>query len=222
MDLSRLWFGGLFIALGTLFALEAADVLDAGNAIGDWWPVALIAAGVLQLAVNRPRQWQGPAVLIVIGALILSRTTGLIDETGPALISIGFFVVAALFLSQMLRRGSRPISTADRVNSFVAFGGAEIASHSKHFEGGSVGSVFGGTEVDLRDAVLAPEAELDVFNAFGGTEIFVPYGWRVEMRGMPVFGGFENATKNDRDLPSDAPLLSVDATALFGAVEVKH
>ena len=69
---------------------------------------------------------------------------------------------------------------------------------------------------------LAPDAELDVFTAFGGTEIFVPYGWKVEMRGLPLFGGFENATKNDRDLPEDAPVLSVDATALFGAVAVKH
>jgi len=221
MNLMRIWFVGLFAALGTLFALEAADVLDAGNVIGDWWPTALIAAGALQLAVNRPFQWQGPTVLMVVGALVLSRTTGLIDESGPILISIGFFVVAVVMLSQVFGK-VKPISTADRVNSFVAFGGTEVASHSKHFEGGTVGSVFGGTELDLRDAELAPDAEIDVFTAFGGTEIFVPYGWRVEMRGVPVFGGFENATKNDRGLAEDAPVLSVDATALFGAVEVKH
>lgn len=222
MNFTRIWFVALFATLGVLFALEAADVLDVGTTLGDWWPLALIAAGALQLAVNRPLQWQGPVVLIVIGALILSRTTGLIEESGPVLISIGFFAVAIVMMTQLFRREREPTSTTDRVDSFVAFGGAEIASHSKHFEGGSVGSVFGGTELDLRDAELAPEAELDVISVFGGTEIFVPYGWRVEMRGMPIFGGFENATKNDRDLADDAPVLSVDATALFGGVEVKH
>lgn len=222
MNQSRLWFAGVFVALGVLFALDAADFLDAGRTIGDWWPTALIAAGALQLVSNRPRQWHGPVVIIIIGALILSRTTDALDSSGPLLFSIGFFVVAGALIAQAVRPRPKPALSSDRVNTFVAFGEAEVTSHSKHFEGGSVGSVFGATELDLRDAVLAPDAELDVFSAFGGTEIVVPHGWRVEMRGMPMFGSFENATKNDRDLAGDAPVLLVDATALFGGVEVKH
>ena len=40
MNLSRLWFAGVFVALGTLFALEAGGVLDAGgrSVIGGRWP----------------------------------------------------------------------------------------------------------------------------------------------------------------------------------------
>lgn len=222
MNVSKVWFVGVLLALGTVFGLDAAGVLDAGPVIGDWWPAAFILAGALQLVFNQPRQWVGPLAVMIIAGLVLARTTGAFDATGPLLLSVGFFVVAIALATQLRRTGRTPPPSIDRVNTFVAFGGTELASHSKHFEGGSVGSIFGGTELDLRDAQLAPGAALDVFTAFGGTEITVPHGWRVEMRGMPLFGGFENATSKDMDLGSDAPVLTVDATVLFGGVEVKH
>ncbi len=109
----------------------------------------------------------------------------------------------------------------NRVDSFNAFSGTELASHSAAFEGGSVGVVFGGAELDLRDASPAPGARLDVFTAFGGTEIRVPEGWRVDVHGLPLFGGFENVTAKERTA-EDAPRLDVSATVLFGGLEVKH
>lgn len=81
--------------------------------------------------------------------------------------------------------------------------------------------MFGAAELDLRDALPSPDAQLDVFTAFGGVEITVPQGWQVNLSGLPLFGGFENATAKDT-LSPDAPTLEVSATALFGGVEIKH
>ena len=82
-------------------------------------------------------------------------------------------------------------------------------------------ALFGGAEIDLRDAKPAPGAELDVFVAFGGAEIKVPEGWQVVTHGMPIFGGFENVTTTESIEPG-APLLDVNATIIFGGLEVKH
>ena len=60
-----------------------------------------------------------------------------------------------------------------------------------------------------------------VFVAFGGIEVKVPDGWHVVIRGFPIFGGFENKTARDK-LPAEAPTLVVNATVLFGGLEVKH
>ncbi len=100
------------------------------------------------------------------------------------------------------------------------FAGREVVSHSKNFEGGTLGALFGGAALDLREAQLAPGASIDVFAAFGGAEIRVPGGWRVETHGLPLFGGFENATANEGD--EHSPTLDVSATVLFGGLEVKH
>jgi predicted membrane protein len=101
------------------------------------------------------------------------------------------------------------------------FSGSEIASHSKEFKGGSVTAIFGGAEVDLRDAMPVADARLDVFTAFGGVEIRVPEGWQVSVKGLPLFGGIDNITAKEQ-LPENATLLPVNATALFGGIEIKH
>jgi hypothetical protein len=36
-----------------------------------------------------------------------------------------------------------------------------------------------------------------------------------------LFGGIENITAKEQ-LPADAPILPVHATALFGGIEIKH
>jgi len=221
MSVTRIWISSILIIVGGLFLLEAIEVIDAGQTIGDWWPLAIVGAGLLELLMGRPRHWLGPLVLMAIGSLILLRTTDTVTDFGPVVWAVIFIVVGLAILTRSFVSRAGPFDI-DKVNSFVMFGGRELASHSKQFAGGTVGSVFGGTELDLRDAALAPGAALEVFTAFGGTEISVPHGWRVEMQGLPLFGGFENATAKDRDLGAEAPVLVVQGTALFGGIEVKH
>ena len=150
-----------------------------------------------------------------------------LDSAGNVyIVDIGNIIIpAAIILVGLLVIFGRGLGSrtevGDRINSFNVFSGSEIASHSKQFEGGSISAVFGGAEVDLRDAVPAPGAVLDVFTAFGGVEVTVPQGWHVATRGLPLFGGIENATAKDH-IPADAPTLAVNATVLFGGLEIKH
>jgi hypothetical protein len=206
------------MAVGVLLLLEYTEVLDAGEVIGSWWPVVLIAAGLLSLTSN-PRHWIGPALVVGLGGALLLRTTEVVDTlevVGPALLVL--FGVAVIFGKGFTQRS---VASENRINSFNVFSGSELASKSDHFEGGSIGALFGGAEVDLRDAKPAPGAELDVFVAFGGAEITVPEGWHVVTHGMPIFGGFDNVTAKEK-VAVGAPTLDVNATVIFGGLEVKH
>ncbi len=218
MNWARAYVGLVIVALGTILLLGNADVVDSGDVISAWWPAPIVLGGLFSLLSN-PRQWIPPAIVIAISTAVLLRTTGVVDTMGVvfpvALILVGVFVMFGRGF------GTRREHTADSVDTFNLFSGSELASHSSAFEGGRVGAIFGGSEIDLRDATLAPDASLEVFVAFGGVEIRVPDGWRVDIGGMPLFGAFENATAKDR-LPADAPHLRINATVLFGALEVKH
>jgi hypothetical protein len=217
MNWGRLYFGSLIVAVGTLLLLDNADILDAGDVIGDWWPVALIVAGLLTLAAN-PRHWPVALVITAVGVAFLLSNLDIVD-IGDIIIPAAIILVGILVI---LGRGLGSRTEAgDTVNSFNVFSGSEVASHSKQFRGGSITAVFGGAEVDLRDALPAADAQLDVFAAFGGVEIRVPDGWHVITRGLPLFGGIENVTAREQ-LPEDAPVLPISATALFGGIEVKH
>lgn len=217
MNWGRLFFGVLIVAVGTLLLLDNADVLDAGEVIGNWWPAVVILAGILTFAAN-PRHWPVALIITGVGVTFLLSNLDIVDIGNviipAAIILVGLLVIFGRGL------GSRT-EVGDRINSFNVFSGSELASHSKQFKGGSVSAVFGGAEIDLRDSLPSSDAELDIFAAFGGVEIRVPDGWQVQVRGMPLFGGIENATVKD-SLPPDAPVLPINATVLFGGLEIKH
>jgi Domain of unknown function (DUF5668)/Cell wall-active antibiotics response 4TMS YvqF len=217
MNWGRLFFGLLVVAVGTVLLLDNAGVLDAGEIFSTWWPAVLILAGILTFAAN-PRHWPVAVIITGVGVAFLLSNLDIVD-LGNVIIPAAIILVGLLIL---FGRGlGAKTEAGDRVNSFNVFSGSEIASHSKQFQGGSVSAVFGGAEVDLRNAVPAPDAQLDVFAAFGGVELSVPHGWHVAVRGLPLFGGIENATAKD-EIPADAPVLAVNATVLFGGLEIKH
>lgn len=221
MNRGRLLLGFILITLGVLFLLDQNDVLDAGDLIADWWPVVFVLAGFLYVSFS-PRHIMVPAVLVIIGLALLARSLDFVPDWlqtvfWPAvLVAIGLWVIFGSGL------GSTRVQPGDRVNSLVAFFGREIVNQSQQFAGGSILNIFGGTEVDLRQARPAPGgAAMDIVAAFGGVEIVVPEGWRVEVKGIPLFGGWSNKTRRDL-VGAEAPVLSIEALVAFGGLEIGH
>jgi len=224
LDLGRLLLGLVVIAVGALYLLDAAGVLDAGATIDDWWPTVIIAAGVFQL-IERSRAAFGPLVLIGGGTLLLLVTTGVVEgDVWSVLWPAALIVLGILAISRWAGAGALPRDAGDDV--VVAsgiFGGPTVSSASQTFHGASLTAVFGGVELDLRQARPAPEgARITATAAFGGIDILVPHGWRIAVTSTPIFGGFKDKTRHDAALPDDAPILKVDVFAVFGGVEIKH
>jgi hypothetical protein len=82
-------------------------------------------------------------------------------------------------------------------------------------------AVFGGVELDLREAQLpAGDMRLSAVAVFGGIDVTVPPGTRVELSGFSLFGGRE-AHGGDEYPGPDAFVLRVHAVAVFGGVNIK-
>lgn len=217
MNWGRLFVGVLIVAVGALLLLDAGGVLEAGDVMADWWPVVIILAGVIAL-ISNPRHWVVAGLIVLVGAAFLLASLDIAD-IGAVVLPLVIIVVGLGVIFGRIQGADSDVG--DTVRSFNIFSGSNMASHSDNFRGGSVSAVFGGGELDLRDARPAPEARLDVFTAFGGFEIKVPEGWQVDIRGLPIFGGFDNVTAKEQ-LEIDAPRLAVSATVLFGGLEIKH
>jgi hypothetical protein len=79
---------------------------------------------------------------------------------------------------------------------------------------------MGGAELDFRDAILpAGVTEVQIFTIWGGVEIIVPPGTRVDSSGVAIMGGFEHVPGPPVDDP-DAPVIRVTGLALMAGVEV--
>lgn len=216
----RAWFAAVLIAVGGLWLLDAANVLSAGPTIDHWWPVAVIALGLATAAADR-RMSLGPVVLVVIGALLLVGQLDLVQV--DAIIWPVVAIIAGLWLLLNRERRNRARDeVSDRQDVVAVLGAAETRNRSPHFRHANVSAVFGGATLDMRDAQLDPGATVDALALFGGVDVIVPPGWRVELGGLPIFGGYDDKTAGHGNVPPDAPVLKVAATAIFGGVDVKN
>jgi hypothetical protein len=107
---------------------------------------------------------------------------------------------------------------SDELSLVAVFDGIDLTSRATAFKGGSMLAWWGGIRVDLREAKLAPGARLSVNTLWGGIAIKTPPSWRVDSSVKALAGGVEASTPARDD--HDAPVLTVEGTAVFGGVVV--
>jgi cell wall-active antibiotic response 4TMS protein YvqF len=223
-DPGRLLIGLTVVAVGSIFLLDSAGVLDAQDTLGRWWPTLIIAAGLLAL-LERPRAVVRGTVLTGIGTFVLLFTTDVLegdawDYVWPSLVILAGVGIASRWHGRTIEAGA---SEEDIVRATAVFGGPDVASTSQRFQGAWLTAIFGGVTLDLRGARPAPGgATVNATAAFGGVDLLVPKGWKLSVRGTPIFGGVEDKTDHSVVPAEDAPTLYVDAVALFGGVGIKH
>jgi hypothetical protein len=113
---------------------------------------------------------------------------------------------------------SRGDEESDELSLAAIFDGIELKSRASAFQGGSLLAWFGGIDLDLREAELAPGARLSVRTLFGGISINTPPNWRVESKVKAVSGGVDVRTPSSDD--PDAPVLALDGMAVLGGIAV--
>lgn len=212
----RVWLGIFFLAFGLGFLFQQMGVLDFSRVLSTWWPLILIMIGVIQL-FNRMK---GSGVLfIIVGGLFLVNQwvdANLSDYIWPLiLITIGL-----VFIFSRINH-EKPLNSDQSIQTFSLFSGTEIRSQSNCFEGGTATAIFGGSEIDLREAVISEEgATLDLTTLFGGISVAVPENVKVEVTGLPIFGGWENKTRPPANDDEFLPVLKVKCLTMFGGVEI--
>jgi hypothetical protein len=223
-DLSRLLLGLAVISFGTLFLLDSAGVLDADRAIGRYWPLLIVAAGLLTLLERPPAVVRG-TLLTGTGTVLLLFTSEVLqgdawDYVWPVAVILAGLLIVARWSGRPVPRGA---GQEDVIRSTAIFGGPKLVSTAQNLKGAWLTAIFGGITLDLRGARPDPGgAAINATAAFGGIDILVPKGWRLSVRSTPIFGGLEDKTDHSEPPAPDAPTLHVDAVALFGGVEIKH
>ena len=95
--------------------------------------------------------------------------------------------------------------------------GKEAAEETPN--GGQAGDAADGADAGS-NGEAAPVVELKAVAVFGGVEITVPEGLRLEVEGVGIFGGFSHQTGEEGD--PGAPLVRITGVAFFGGVDVKR
>jgi hypothetical protein len=215
-SIGQLVLGTIVILAGVVLLLDRLDVLVAGNVWSVFWPMLVAAFGVAALLVV-PRAWLGPVLVTALGVYWLLEVFDVVHvSAGTYLLPIAIIVLG---LSIFVASTSRGVD-GDRLTVLVFLWGAKRRTVSQRFRSAGLTSIFGSIDLDLRGANIAGRARVDAFTLFGGADIKVPSTWRVNITGLPLFGGYTDKT-NPPPYP-DAPVLDVHVVAIFGGVNVKY
>jgi hypothetical protein len=114
-----------------------------------------------------------------------------------------------------------PSAASSETDRMVAvFSGAERKGRWRVRRRIEAYAVFGGVDLDLREAVFESSVvEINGIWCFGGLDIKVPEGVEVRNEVMGIFGGSD--VKHVGDPQPGAPVLVLKGVALFGGVSVR-
>jgi cell wall-active antibiotic response 4TMS protein YvqF len=220
----RLLWGLVVLTLGVLWTLDNLGQIDASQIVR-WWPVVPIGWGLMLLsgAAGHRRTGAGWAWTI-FGALAILRPLGiasldLFDFWPVLLILVGGSLVYRSWTGRSWVHSAT--ETAERLRASAFLGGSERKVVNQEFASGEINAVIAGVTVDFRGARLAGgRGVVDVFAMWGGIDLIVPEGWRVESDVTPVLGAFQDRTIPPGD--SAAPTLKVRGSVVMGGVEVRN
>ena len=217
--------GSIVVVLGVLLLLGTTGVYDVGR-LWRYVPSLFVLLGVWALVQSDFRDVGGPLTLIVVAGTVQLLALGLV--TGSTIRAWWPLLVVLFGLSIIFghwrQRGRVPVVADEDFDLLGVFGGSERRVTSQSFRGGTATAIFGGVDVDLRDATIVERPAVVTATAlFGGVELKVPEEWEVHVDALPVFGAVEDERMRrpvDPDRPA-GPDLIVSGFVAFGGISVK-
>jgi predicted membrane protein len=222
-NFNQIFWGAAIIIVGLLFLLQNFGFVRDFE-FWNFLPVILILLGGYQLFVNQFRAWVGPLIMILVGSYLLMATLNFIAwGTFWSLIWPTILILVGISIIFRKGFGGTEFSQEDRgqFSSFAAFSGQKRNVTAPDFQNGEITAMFGGAEIDLRNAAITnPPARIQTTVMFGGADIFVPADWDVRVNVVALFGGTDDKRHNLAPA-KETPDLVISGTVMFGGLDIK-
>ncbi|MDY0341203.1 MAG: hypothetical protein RBS17_08320 [Coriobacteriia bacterium] len=221
---SALGFGVALVVLGVVLSGNTLGWWSADLFFDGWWTLFLIVPAIIAMIGQGPNM--GSVIVLGVGALLLADARGALGGI-PVWSLIGPIIIIAVGV-MLLWKGmfgpkpptdaeGRPLDPGNRISA--VFSGGTAAYHGLPFTGAVTFAMFGGVELDLRGALITEDVLIDATTVFGGTEVIVSPGTRVELLSTGIFGGSESSAA-PWEPGASGPVVRVRSTAIFGGLEV--
>lgn len=175
-------------------------------------------------------------IIFVAGALLkLAHMWGLVNLDSllqqpwtayivPAvLLYVGVSLIIGGFIHNRDQWLQRPLPIGDdgkRIRCSVHYGGDEYIYRGEAFHGARLDVCCGGIRLDLREATITEDEEIDIHTFCGGVELLIPPTVNVVVKSRSILGGIGNHT--DRHVKPDAPCIHIIASNIIGGIDIRN
>ncbi len=221
--ITALTTGIIFIFFGGL--LLGNIIWDWDVFFDGWWTLFIIVPCAISLLSSGVHA--GNLIALSIGVLLLLSEQDFIDYNfmWKMIFPIVFVSVGISIIIKSLKK--QPSVSEDfssrkhpkNENATAIFGGSEPNFRNVEFKGITSTAIFGGVDLNLKTAIIKEDCEISATAIFGGIDIVLPPNVKVILISTPILGGVDN--KYVSSLEPDAPTVTINATCIFGGLDIK-
>jgi len=218
-------WGIILIALGVVFALNAFGA-NIDLFFDGWWTLFIIVPCGIGLFTEREKLGNVIGLCVGVVLLLCARDILSFEMFGkiiiPAIIIIiGIKLVLKNIFGNKNAEKIKELRGEGKVlpNGTATFSGQDMNFDGEVFEGAELNAVFGGVKCDLRGAIIEHDCVITASAIFGGIDIIIPENINVKIKSNSIFGGVSD--KTHRNSKENAVTLYLDATCMFGGVDIK-
>lgn len=245
--LSSILWGLFFILIGIGFAGNAFNFWNFNLFFPGWWTFFIIIPCGISIIQNGFQT--GTSIGLTVGLMLLFARQGFFNMrlAGQLIIPVILVIIGlGIMFSNVFPRNTpsgghfgpngqdyQPNSDnytngsswqqsthADGGRIYTStFASQNLNFDNEVFEGVTANSYFGAIALHLENAIINENITIYCNTTFGGIEIFLPNYVNVRIQSTPIFGGVTNRRRYTAS--SDAPTVFINATCMFGGVEIK-
>ena len=225
-SLIRAFLSIVVVALGGVLLLKNLDIINISWDIfwGTVWAAGFVLSGLVNIFNYRNKTaWIWGLLLVAIGVLIGLNSYGIVDVS----IWKVFWpvVLIAAGLSMMFNTSPKSVKRSKKLDKDGGIGNEKIACFwgeedavKGDYTGGSLVAIFGGVDLDLRQAKIKDGSVIEIFTFCGGVNITLPDDVIVKNEVRGFLGGTD-----DKTLPKDSAkkTLHLKGECILGGLEIK-
>jgi len=223
-------WGLAIIALGIIFGGNALGLFNIDIFFKGWWTLFIIVPSFISLFTEKEKISNLTFLACGIILLLAAQEVFSYDVAWKVILAI-ILVMVGLYIifknvfnnknDQEVEKKIRDLKGKDEdaMDSLTAiFSGSDRSYNKEVFSGANLVAVFGGAELDLRDAIFEKDTVINAFALFGGIEIMVPENVQIKVRSGFMFGGISDDRKDIEK--STKHTIYIDAAGGFGGVSI--
>ena len=173
---SLIW-GILFIIVGLIFGLNAMGITDINIFFRGWWTLFIIIPSLI--GVIKESYKVGNYIWLLIGIVLLLSAQGIINFSTiwklaipTILVIIGLSIIFKDVVGSKINAQIKELNKEGKTEYYATFSGEELTFTGSEFKGASLNAIFGGIDINLKDAVIGEDIVINSTAVFGGVDIY--------------------------------------------------
>mgnify|MGYP001060176450 CR=1 FL=1 len=206
--------GTIIICIGIILLGNTLEIWDLNIFFKGWWTLFIIIPSLISLVEQENKI--NAFLSLLIGILLLLATRHIISwhMVGRVFLPIFIIVLGLLIIFGNKKKTKIRSENAKEYLSVFSSVDEEITEVKEDF---TATAVFGGIELDLKEATIKEDILISCVSVFGGIKLQLPKDVKVEINGVPIFGGAENKRRGK----TGKVKVIIDYVSVFGGIEIE-